>query len=260
MKNLQTTKPVNLIKYGTIIQLGKHRITCGDARDKELVSKLLKGYNKVSLIASDVPYGVSLTESKSNFQKMSCTKAIANDHLQTDEEYIEFTKDWLETIKPYLADYNSLYIFNSDKMVWALREGLIQVGCKLSQLLIWVKTQSIVGRLDYSPQHELIIYGWYGKHKFKKSKDRSVIVYPKPQKSKLHPTMKPLGLMRRLILNSSDIGDVVYDGFLGSGSTLLSCEQTKRICVGVELDPEYCQVIIDRFQKISKEPVKIINI
>lgn len=260
MKHSQTTKPVNLIKYGTIIQLGSHKIACGDCRDKELISRLLEGYCKISLVATDIPYGISVVESKSGFQKMSCNKPIANDQLQSDEEYAKFTVEWIEAIKQHLADYNSFYVFNSDKMVFALRDGLLQAGCKLSQLLIWVKTQSIVGRLDYCPQHELIVYAWFGKHKFKKSKDRSVIIYPKPQKSKLHPTMKPLGLMRRLILNSSDIGDIVYDGFLGSGSTLISCEQTKRICLGVELDPEYCQTIIDRFQKISNQPIKISNL
>ena len=136
-------------------------------------------------------------------------------------------------------------------MVFALREGIINAGLKFGQLLIWVKTHSIIGRLDYSPQHELIAYCWYGAHEFMKSKDRSVIVYPKPNKSPFHPTTKPIGLIRRLILNSTNIGDVVFDGFLGSGTTLLGCEQTKRVCVGVEIDLEYCQTTIDRFQKLT---------
>jgi DNA modification methylase len=76
-------------------------------------------------------------------------------------------------------------------------------------------------------------------------------VCPKPNKSPLHTTTKPLDLIRRLILNSTRIGDIVFDGFLGSGTTLLACEQTKRICIGVELDPEYCQTIIDRFEKLT---------
>lgn len=260
MNKSQTKKSVNSIKYGTIIQLGKHKIACGDARDKKLVSRLLKGKAKISLVASDIPYGISLTESKANFQKMSCSKPIANDHLQSDEEYARFNTEWIQAVKPHLASYNSFYIFNSDRMVFALREALVKAGGKVSQLLIWVKSQAVIGRLDYCPQHELILYGWFGRHKFKKSKDKSVIMYPKPQKSKLHPTMKPLGLMRHLILNSSDIGDVVYDGFLGSGSTLLACEQTKRICFGVEIDPKYCQTIIDRFKKVSDQPVKITNV
>ena len=122
---------------------------------------------------------------------------------------------------------------------------------KFAQLLVWVKTSSVVGRLDYAPQHELIAYGWFGVHEFLKSKDRSVIVHPRPGKSPMHPTTKPIPLIRRLVLNSTRIGDVVFDGFLGSGTTLLACEQTKRICIGIELDPEYCQTIIDRFKKLT---------
>jgi DNA modification methylase len=114
-----------------------------------------------------------------------------------------------------------------------------------------VKTQAIVGRLDYLPQHELIAYGWLGVHEFHKSKDKSVIVYPKPSKSILHPTMKPVGLLRQLILNSSKIGDTVYEPFAGSGSTLIACEQTRRKCVAVEMDPHYCEVIIRRFEKLA---------
>jgi site-specific DNA-methyltransferase (adenine-specific) len=128
---------------------------------------------------------------------------------------------------------------------------MVEAGMKFAQLLIWVKTHAVIGRMDYAPQHELIAYGWFGTHEFLKSKDKSVLVCPRPNKSAMHPTTKPLDLIRRLILNSTRIGDVVYDGFLGSGTTLLACEQTKRVCIGVELDPEYCQTIIFRFEKLT---------
>ena len=141
-------------------------------------------------------------------------------------------------------------------MVWSLRDGMTDSGFKIAQLLVWVKSQSVIGRLDYAPQHELIVYGWYGTHHFRRSKDKSVLFYPRPNKSKLHPTTKPLGLVRRLILNSSEIGDVVFDGFLGSGTTLLACEQTKRRCFGIELDPEYCQTIIRRWERMTGSKAK----
>ena len=127
-----------------------------------------------------------------------------------------------------------MYIFNSDKMIFPLKQAMDQCGYKLSQLLVWVKTQAIVGRLDYLPQHELIAYGWLGKHRFRKSKDKSVLICPKPSKSKLHATMKPIALLRNLILNSTNTGDIVFDGFGGSGSTLIACEHVKRICFMVE--------------------------
>ena len=105
--------------------------------------------------------------------------------------------------------------------------------------------------MDYLPQHELIAYGWFGTHSFERSKDKSVLMYPKPSKSLLHPTMKPIPLLRGLILNSTKLNGIVYDPFGGSGSTLIACEQTKRTCFMVELDPEYCQTIIDQFEKLT---------
>lgn len=197
------------------------------------------------------PYGVAVAESKRNFRTLSKDKNIANDHLQSDNEYLRFSRAWLEAIAPHLAKKNSAYIFNADKMVWSLRDGMVDAGFKVAQLLLWVKQQSVIGRLDYAPQHELVVYGWFGTHNFRRSKDKSVLFYPRPNKSKLHPTTKPLGLVRRLILNSTNIGDVVFDGFLGSGTTLLACEQTKRRCFGLELDPEYCQTIIKRWERMT---------
>lgn len=233
-----------------MFRLGDHLLLCGNSSDVELVKKLV-GEQKIKAVICDPPFGVAVTESKEGFRTLAKNKAIANDHLQTDEEYQKFTADWINAVTPHLERKNSLYIFNSDKMVFALREGMLEAGMKFAQLLVWVKTHAVIGRMDYAPQHELIAYGWFGVHEFVKSKDKSVLVCPRPNKSSMHPTTKPLDLIRRLILNSTRIGDIVFDGFLGSGTTLLACEQTKRVCIGVELDPEYCQTIIDRFEKLT---------
>ena len=238
------------MKAGTIWQLGAHRLACGSSSDPELIKRLV-GEDKIDLILVDPPFGVSMVQSKQLLTKDSRHKAISNDGITDDATFETFTKAWLEVVKPYLARKNSVYIFNSDKMMVPTIQALRATGGKFAQLLIWAKTQAVIGRLDYLPQHELLIYGWYGTHKFHKSKDKSILVYPKPNKSKLHPTMKPVGLLRRLILNSSKIGNVVYDGFIGSGSTLLACEQTKRRCLAVELDPEYCATVVDRWQKLT---------
>ena len=243
-------KSSNSIKYGEMFRLGNHLLLCADSRNKDMVAKLM-GKQKIKAVIIDPPYGVAVTESKEGFQTLAKNKVIANDHLQSDKEYRKFTRDWIEAITPHLERKNSFYIFNSDKMIFALREGMIEAGMKFAQLLIWIKTHAVIGRMDYAPQHELIAYGWFGTHEFLKPKDKSVLICPKPNRSKMHPTTKPLDLMRRLILNSTRIGDVVYDGFLGSGTTLLACEQIKRVCVGVELDPEYCQTIISRFEKLT---------
>ena len=238
------------MKAGDIYQLGLHRLVCGDSSDPELLKQLV-GEDKIALIVCDPPYGVSYVESKQGIAKLASTKVIANDNIENESDYEAFTNAWLTAIKPYLARKNSLYIFNSDKMLLPTIQALKTSGGKFAQLLIWAKTQAVIGRLDYLPQHELIIYGWYGTHTFTKSKDKSILIYPKPSSSKLHPTMKPVGLLRRLILNSSKVGDTVFDGFVGSGSTLIACEQTNRQCLSVELDPEYCQVVINRWEKLT---------
>ncbi len=238
------------IKIGDVLQLGDHRLACGDAKDSALLKRLILD-DRISLLLTDPPYGVAYVEGKAELTEIKSNKKIANDHNQTEGTYRHFTKEWLEAIKPYLAKKNSFYIFNSDKMVFSLRDGIVDAGFRLTQLLVWIKNNVVVGRLHYLPQHELIAYGWFGSHEFYKAKDKSILIYPKPNKSPLHPTMKPVGLLRNLILNSSKIDDYVYDPFGGSGSTLIACEQTKRKCLMVEIDPEYCQVIIDRFEKVT---------
>lgn len=235
------------IRPGMILQLKEHLIGCGSSTDKEFVKKII-GDNRIASVQSDPPYAIAIADSSLNPTKH---KPLVNDHLQSDEDYIKFTKDWLEAIKPFLAKKNSLHCWNSDKMVFALRQGLLQSGFKVSQMLVWVKSQPVIGRLDYLPMHELCLFGWLGTHKFYKAKDKSVLFAPKPQKSKWHATQKPVTLIRRLILNSTKIGDTVYDPFLGSGTTLLASEQTLRRCIGIELVPEYCQVAVDRWERLT---------
>lgn len=247
MNTSPATKPASSIK---LWQLGDHRLAQGDCRDPELLKRLIGG-ERISLLCTDPPYGVNVAASKRNFRTLTKDKDIVGDHVQSDKEYRQFSHAWLEAIAPYLAKKNSAYIFNADKMVWSLREGMVDAGFKVAQLLLWVKSQAVVGRLDYAPQHELIVYGWHGTHHFRRSKDKSVLFHPRPNKSKFHPTTKPIGLIRRLVLNSSEISDVVFDGFLGSGTCLLACEQLKRTCFGVELDPEYCQTIINRWERLT---------
>lgn len=247
MKNSQDKKPKSSI---SIWKLGDHRLACGDARDQSLIKQLLGG-TKINAIVTDPPYGVSVVESKANISPLKAHKVIANDDISSEPEYAAFTKDWLAPVLPHLTKKNSIYIFNADKMLFALKNGMDEANIRFSQLIIWVKNHAIVGRKDYLPQHELIVFGWYGSHAFRRSKDKSVIFYPKPNKSPYHPTTKPVGLIRHLILNSTEIGDVVFDAFGGSGTTLLASEQLKRRCFMVEQDPEYCQTIIKRWERMT---------
>ncbi len=151
MKSTPATKPSSLPKAGDIIRLGDHILICGDAMKADL--SMLE--SEIALILTDPPYGIDYVESKRGIQEVSKDKDIANDGFMTDAEYIAFTKGWLAPALPRLTKKNSIYIFNSDKMVFALREALIELKVKVAQLIIWVKDRAIIGRMGYLPQHVL---------------------------------------------------------------------------------------------------------
>jgi len=245
---METSKQKSLIKLGDIYKIGDHILAVGDAQNVEFVNRAV-GEKKINAVISDVPYGVDFAASKKDFCKIKVDKDILNDDFVSEAQYAEFIKNLFIPIVPHLARKNSFYIFNSDKMLFALRDGMEKAGVHFSQLLIWIKSHAVIGRKDYLPMHELIAYGWHGVHEFKKSQDKSVLYCPKPNKSPLHATQKPLSLMRRLILNSTSVGDCIYEPCAGSGSTGIACEQTKRKCIMVELDLDYCKTIIERFDK-----------
>jgi DNA modification methylase len=246
-----------LIKENQIWKLGSHRLLVGSATDEFMISKLLEGV-KIDTVLTDAPYGVDYVQSKLDFVKLACDRDIINDDIMDSDKYAEFMSAWMKLIILHLSPYNCFYLFNSDKMLFSLKKAMDDCDVRFTQLLIWVKSHAVIGRLNYLPQHELIIYGWYKKHKFRKSQDKSVLFYPKPSKSKLHSTMKPIELITNLVLNSTEIGGVVYDCFLGSGTTLIACEMTRRICYGAELDLVHAKTIIDRWEKFTKQTAELI--
>lgn len=254
MKNLQTPKQSKLhhdfkVTQGDIFLLWDHILYCSDSRDPAMFKRLLRDGQKINLLLTDPPYGIDYVESKKWFTGTTEKfEDIPQDGIQSDREYILFTKDWITPMLPYFAEKNASYIFNADKMIFALREWMLQAGMRFTQLLIWVKDSAIIGRLDYLPQHELIAYGWYGKHAFYGWKAKSILPFARVRKNTIHPTMKPIPLLRELILNSSKRDDTVYDPFGWSGSTLMACEQTSRKCVMVEINPVYCRAIIKRWE------------
>jgi len=243
------------IKYTTLWKLGEHRLLLGDATKAEDVARLMDG-EKASLILSDPPYGVGYVEGKQEFlatiHKDSTQKkfsVIAGD--APEDDYYDFSMRWLETVRPHLAPKNAFYIFNGDTKLREFLNALHDTGYTKSALLIWLKDRFVVGRKDYHPQHELILYGWHGTHAFFGQKDRTALFYPKPQKSALHPTMKPPALLRRLIYHSSKPGEIVLDPFGGSGSTLIACEHLGRRCFMIERDEAYCRTIVERWEKLT---------
>ena len=241
----------------TLWKLGEHRLLLGDATKAEDVARLM-GDEKASLVLTDPPYGVGYVEGKQEFlatihkgsggRKFS---AIIGD--APEDDYYDFSLRWLNAVRPHLAPKNAFYIFNGDTKLREFLNALHDTKYTKSALLIWLKNHLVVGRKDYHPQHELILYGWYGTHAFFGEHDKSALFYPKPQKSVLHPTMKPPALLRRLIYHSSRPGEIVLDPFGGSGSTLIACEHLGRRCFMVEQDEAYCRTIVERWQKLTKK-------
>lgn len=247
------------VNKGNIFQVGNHIIGCGDSTDKDFVKKVI-GKNKIRTILCDPPYGVAYVENKKGFAKLGVKdeKIIEGDHLQSEDEYEDFTRRYLGAVIPCLEEYNAVYIFNADPMFPSLRSGMKSAGFYYSQMIIWLKNQPVMSRKDYLSQYELIAYGWFGKHKMERSKSKNVFYYPRPSKSKLHPTQKPVGLLRRIIPDSTKVGDIIYDPFLGSGSTAVACEHLGRKCIGIELDEAYVQIVLTRLEKlISTKAVKM---
>lgn len=238
------------INIWDVFKLWEHYLVYWDSTKIEYIENIMKD-KKIKAIITDPPYWIDYVNSKKWFFKNEINhKNIENDGYQSDDEYSIFTEKWMWNIKSYLEDKNSFYIFNSDKMIFSLKDSIDKLGFKFSQLLIWVKNGWVIGRLDYLPQHELIAYWWFWKHEFLRSKWKTIYSYPKPNKNTIHPTMKPISLLREIILNSSRIGDYIYDPFLWSGSTLIACEQTKRKCIGIEFEKEYVEKIIIRYEKL----------
>jgi DNA modification methylase len=244
-------------------RLGEHRLLLGDATDKDNIEELISG-DKVTLLLTDPPYGVGYVEGKQEFiqtiQKRDTSKEflpIKGDSIE--ENYYDFSMKWLGAVLPHLKNKNSFYIFNGDAKLREFLNALNDLKYTKSAILIWIKNHLVIGRKDYHPQHELIIYGWHGTHSYFGNKDKTTLFYPKPNKSKLHPTMKPPALLRRLIYHSTKIGDIVLDPFAGSGSTLIACEQLGRKCLLVEYEEEYCHTIVERWEKLTSKKAELIT-
>lgn len=250
------------VKLGDLIELGSHRVLCGDSTDKDSYGLIMQE-RKAVLYLSDPPYGVSYADKNEFLNAVdkgnrNQTK-IENDH-KTPEEMYQFWKDVFTPACQALANESSYYIFSpqgGDLLLLLLLQAVRDSGFQLKHILVWAKNNHVLGRCDYNYKHEPIVYGWKqkGSHKFYGNGEQltSVWSYDKPLKNDLHPTMKPLPVLCNALLNSTIEGDLVLDNFLGSGSTLIASEQLNRVCCGIEIDPKYCQVIINRYKKYCED-------
>lgn len=243
---------------GDIYYLNNHRVICGDCTDNNVVDKLFSG-NKANLVVTDPPYGVDygaknkmLNEFQAKDGKNYGTRMereIKNDAI---DDYRKFFAGFMSII-PF-AEVNSFYAFISPQNLHNLRLAFDDAGMYLSNILVWVKNQHVISWIDYMSRKEFIMYGWKGKHKFYgETNSVDVLEFDKPITSRLHPTMKPVELVKKLIKNSSVDGDIVYDAFLGSGTTLIASQDLGRTCYGCELDEKYCDVIVKRWVNYMKD-------
>jgi len=241
-------------KLGDIWNLGKHKLICGDSTKLETYEKLF-GDNKADLYLTDPPYNVAYVG------KTKDKLTIQNDK-QTDDEFIQFLNQAFIAVDSVLKMGGSFYIWHSDTEGLNFRLACIEAKWRLRQTLIWSKNSMVMGRQDYHWQHEPCLYGWKegSSHSWHSDRKQTTIIkHDRPTQSKLHPTMKPVGLMEYLINNSSKQEDIILDSFLGSGSTLIACEKLDRICYGIELDPKYCDVIVKRWEQFTGLKGKLEN-
>ncbi len=239
-------------KPGDLWLLGEHRVLCGDATDPHDVTFVMDG-QQAACLWTDPPYGVSYvggTEKK---------LTLKNDDRDGLNQLLEQA---FAAVNPVLAPGAAIYVAHpagANSVVFG--ERFLGQGWRLHQTLVWVKNRLVIGHSDYSYRHEPILFGykpgyegrrgrgsrgWYGGNDAS-----SVFEFPTPKSNEEHPTSKPVGLVEAMVRNSSRTGDVVLDPFLGSGSTLIAAEQLGRRCFGIDLDPRYGDVAVQRWERFT---------
>lgn len=226
-------------RKGDIWLLGRHRVICEDSTIPETYTKLMEG-RRANLVLTDPPYNVNVEETAGKIQ---------NDNMP-DEDFYKFLFAAFVNMEQNMENDASIYVFHADSKGLIFRQAFHDAGFYLSGCCIWKKNALVLGRSPYQWQHEPCLFGWKvgGKHQWYSDRKQTTIwEYDRPKSSKDHPTMKPVALMAYPIQNSCMSNCIVLDPFLGSGSTLIACEETGRICYGVELDEKFCDVIVKRY-------------
>ena len=247
------TEPDNIkvdVVLGDLIEIGEHRLLCGDSTDSDQVAKLMDE-SKANMVFTDPPYGVSY-EGGHNTKKR---QGIENDTLK-NVDLSDLFKDSLNVACIFTESNAPFYIWYASGKSMETYEGLSHTLLQVRAVICWYKVNSGLGAFmsQYIPNYEPLIYAhkigesiqWFGP-----TDEKTIWELKNDQKNKLHPTQKPIELPERAINNSSKKGQIIYDAFLGGGSTMVAAHQLKRKCYGMELDPKYCQVIIDRMSKLD---------
>ena len=226
---------------GDVWLLGRHRLMCGDSTSIDAVDKLMAG-RKANMLHTDPPYGVDYD-------------GVPNDHLKNTELEV-FLHDALSCAFAVLAKGSNVYVWHADITALEFISAFRSAGFKQASppTIQWLKPSLTMSQGDYHSQNEPCLYGWKegsGRVRVKDRKQTTIWKCDRSGEKKVHPTMKPVELCQRAIENSSVVNGVVLDLFGGSGSTLIACEKTARDCRMMELDPKYCDVIINRWQNFT---------
>lgn len=293
--NLKISKEAPDIKVGDLYKLGDHILMCGDSTNLEHVKKLCEQAKQIDLVVTDPPYNVNYGEKGkviNSYGYQFSDRKILNDFMPK-KEFLNFLKDAFHCMNEVLKPDGSFYIFHVSSTVLEFEMALRENKLETRQQLIWVKNSLVLGRQEYQWIHEPCLYGWKDGKSHYFSYDRTnttviddtsdikkmnkeemknlllkiysdrlpttVIREDKPNRSVEHPTMKPIKLIVKLVINSSKQNENVLDLFGGSGSTLIACEQLKRNCYIMKLDPKYVEVIIKRWEKITGLKAERIN-
>ena len=227
-------------KLGDLYELGRHRVLCGDSTSNSDVENLMDGH-KADMVFTDPPYNV-------NYEGSNGLK-IENDN-KSDIDFYTFLLQAYSSYALSMKIGSAIYVCHADLEGLNFRKAFKDAGFDLRSCIIWNKNSLVMGRGDYQWKHEPILYGWRagGAHEWHGDRKQTTVWdMAKPQKNGEHPTMKPIELIEKAIFNSSKKEDLILDLFLGSGSTLIAAQKTGRICYGMELDPKYVDVIVQRY-------------
>lgn len=240
-------------KAGDVWMLGRHRVVCGDSIKPETYNILMDG-KRANMVLTDPPYNVNVEETAGK---------IKNDNMAS-EDFYKFLFAAFVNMEQSMEQDASIYVFHADTEGLNFRKAFQDAGFYLSGCCIWKKNALVLGRSPYQWMHEPCLFGWKkgGKHQWYSDRKQTTIwEYDRPKSSKEHPTMKPVALMAYPIQNSCMSNCIVLDPFLGSGSTLMACEQTGRICYGIELEEKFVDVIVNRYieQRGSTDGISVIR-
>ena len=241
------------IVLGDLFEIGEHRLLCGDSTDSDAVAKLMDG-QKADMVFTDPPWNVNYGAVKEGNPMGYKPRTIMNDSMSTDD-----FKDFMGSAFAMMAMHSKkgcpTYVVMSAQEWGNLMLALYENGYHWSSTIIWNKSHLVMSRKDYHTKYEPIWYGWLdGASRLcpvENRKQSDVWDVEKPTKSELHPTTKPIALIDIALKNSSKSGNLIMELFTGSGSTMVAAHQLKRKCYGMELDPKYCQVIVDRMLKLD---------